>query len=52
MLVEIYVDDIVIAYFNQSIFRSFKDKLTTRLKCKDLGGLSKALNMGIRQTAY
>ena len=27
MLVEIYVDDIVITYNNQSMFRLFKDKL-------------------------
>ena len=51
MLVAIYMDDIVIAYNNQSIFRSFKDMLTTRFKCKDLGELSKALNMGITRTA-
>ena len=50
-LVAIYVDDIVIAYNNHSMFRSFKDKLKTRFKCKDLGELLKALNMGITRTA-
>ena len=51
MLEAIYVDDIVISFNNQSMFKSFKDKLTHRLKCKDLGELSKALNMGITHTA-
>ena len=51
MLVAIYVDDIVVAYNCQSMFRSFRDKLTTKFKCKDLGELSKVLNMGILRTA-
>ena len=51
MLVAIYVDDIVIAHNCGSMFRSFKDKLTRRFKCKDLGELSKVLNMGIMRTA-
>ena len=51
MLVVIYVNDIAIAYNNQSTFRSFKDKLTTRFKCKELGELLKALNMGITRAA-
>ena len=51
MLVTIYVDDIVIAFNNQTMFRSFKDKLTHRFKCKDLDELSKALNMSITRTA-
>ena len=50
MLVAMYVNDIVIAYNNQSMLRSFKDKLTTKSKCKDLGELSNVLNMGITQT--
>ena len=51
MLVAIYVDDIVVAYNCQSMFRSFRDKLTHKFKCKDLGELSKVLNMGIMRTA-
>ena len=51
MLGVIYVDDIVIAYNNQSMFRSFKDKLTTRFKCKDLCELLKSLNMVITRKA-
>ena len=45
------MDYIVIAHNNNSMFRSFKDKLTRRFKCKDLGELSKVLNMGILRTA-
>ena len=51
LLVAIYVDDIVIAYNCASMFRSFKDKLTNRFKCKDLGELNKVLNMGIMRTS-
>ena len=50
MLVAIYVDNIVIVYHNQSMFRPFKDKSTHQFKYKDLGKLSKALNMGITLT--
>ena len=44
MLVAIYVDNIVIAFNNRSMFRSFKDKSTYRSKCKDIDELSKVLN--------
>jgi hypothetical protein len=47
----IYVDDIIIAYNCESIFQSFRAKLTSRFKCKDLGTLTRALNMEISRTA-
>ena len=51
MLVAIYVDDIVVAYSSTSMFRSLKDKLTARFKCKDLGTLTRVLNMEVSRTA-
>ena len=50
LLVAIYVDAIVIAYNTASMFWSFKYELTNRFKCKDLGELSKVLNIGILRT--
>ena len=45
------MDDIVVAYNCQSLFRSFKDKLTDKFKSKDPRELSKVLYMGKMQTA-
>ena len=50
MLVAIYVDDIVVAYCDLSTFKSFKDELTNRFKCKDLGTLTRVLNMEVTRT--
>ena len=37
----------MIAYNCAGIFRLFKDELSHRFNCKDLGELNKVLNMGI-----
>ena len=39
MLVAVYLNDIGIAYNNESMFRSFKDKFKHRFKSKNLGEL-------------
>ena len=51
VLCAIYVDDIIIAYNCETMFQSFRSKLTHRFKCKDLGTLTRALNMEIVRTA-
>ena len=51
MLVAIYVDDIVVAYSDLGTFKWFRDKLTNRFKCKDLGTLTRVLNMEVTRTA-
>jgi len=47
ILVAVYVDDIVIAYNDKSLFFSFRSKIMARFPCKDLGSLSRVLNMDI-----
>jgi len=50
LIVAIYVDDIVIAYNDKSLFKSFQSKLTSRFQCKNLGSLTRVLNMDIART--
>ena len=50
MLVAIYVDDIDVAYNCQGMFRTFRDKLTTKFNWKDLGELLKVLYIGFLWT--
>ena len=50
LLVAIYVDDIIIAYNCAPMFNSFRAKLQARFKCKDLGTLTRALNMEVLRT--
>jgi hypothetical protein len=50
ILVAVYVDDIVIAYNDNSLFSSFRSKIMTRFQCKNLGSLSRVLNMDILRT--
>lgn len=51
VLAAIYVDDIIIGYNCDSMFKSFRDKLMNRFKCRDLGTLTRALNMEVSRTA-
>ena len=50
LIVAIYVDDIVIAYNDKSMFQSFQSKLSSRFQCKNLGSLTRVLNMDIART--
>ena len=52
VLAAIYVDDVIIAHNCDSMFQSFRSKLTSRFKCKDLDTLIRALNMEIVRTAH
>ena len=51
VIAAIYVDDVIIAHNCDSMFQSFRSKLISRFKCKDLGTLTRALNMEIVRTA-
>ena len=46
----VYVDDLVIAGTNQEAIKAFKQRITTKYECKDVGGLDRILNMEINRT--
>eukprot|EP01041_Mallomonas_annulata_P000985 gene985-1924_t len=48
----IYVDDLIIAYSNTTLLKSFKDNLTRENKIGVLSTLYRALNMEITRTNY
>eukprot|EP01038_Epipyxis_sp_PR26KG_P014695 gene14695-19743_t len=50
IIVAIYVDDLIVAYSNTTLLKSFKDNLTREYKIRDLGTLDRALNMEITRT--
>ena len=41
IIIAVYVDDLIVAYSNDILLTSFKDKLTYTFKIRDLGTLTK-----------
>ena len=50
IIIAVYVDDLIVAYSNDILLTSFKDKLTYTFKIRDLGTLTRALNMELTRT--
>ena len=45
-----YVDDLVIAGTTQEAIMEFKQQITAKFECKDLGELDRILNMEVTRT--
>ena len=49
-ILAVYVDDLVIVGTTQEAIMKFKQQITAKFECKDLGELDKILNMKVTRT--
>ena len=50
IILAVYVDDLVIAGTTQEAIMKFKQQITTKFECKDLGELDRILIMEVTRT--
>ena len=50
IILAVYVDDLVIAGSTQKAITTFKQQITAKYDCKDLGALDRILNMEVVRT--
>ena len=50
IILAVYVDDLVIAGSTQKAITTFKQQITAKYECKDLGPLDRILNMEVVRT--